>query len=79
MAAWKTAISLSVVGTIVGEFVAGDKGLGSVIVVAQGSFDTPRAFAAILVLSVMATCLFYIVVLLEKRLLGWHVSNRNHH
>jgi NitT/TauT family transport system permease protein len=79
LASWKTAISLSVVGAIVGEFVAGDKGLGSAIVVAQGSFNTPRAFAAILVLSVMATALFYAVVLLEWKLLGWHVSQRNKH
>ncbi|MGI4880193.1 MAG: ABC transporter permease [Janthinobacterium lividum] len=79
LASWKTAISLSVVGAIVGEFVAGNQGLGSAIVVAQGSFNTPRAFAAIFLLSVMATALFYAVVLLEYKLLGWHVSQRNKH
>jgi NitT/TauT family transport system permease protein len=77
--AWKTAISLSVVGAIVGEFVAGQDGLGSVIVVAQGSFDAPRAFAAVLILGVIATALFYAVEFLESRVIIWHVSQRASH
>jgi NitT/TauT family transport system permease protein len=74
--AWKTAISLSVVGAIVGEFVAGQNGLGSVIVVAQGSFDTPRVFAAVFILAIMATVFFYLVAFLESIFVSWHVSHR---
>jgi NitT/TauT family transport system permease protein len=76
-AAMKVAISLSVIGAIVGEYVGGQRGLGYVILVAQGSFDTPRAFAAVLLLSIIATALFYVVVYLEARLLPWHVSQRS--
>jgi NitT/TauT family transport system permease protein len=72
----KAAMSFSIVGAIVGEYVGGDRGLGYVILVAQGSFDTPRAFAAILILSVIATILFYLVVFAESRALPWHVSQR---
>jgi NitT/TauT family transport system permease protein len=75
--ALKVAISLSVVGAIVGEYVGGQRGLGYVILVAQGSFDTPRAFAAVLLLSIIATALFYVVVYAEARLLPWHVSQRS--
>jgi NitT/TauT family transport system permease protein len=75
--ALKVAISLSVIGAIVGEYVGGQRGLGYMILVAQGSFDTPRAFAAVLLLSVIATALFYLVVYLEARLLPWHVSQRS--
>lgn len=76
-AALKVAISLSVIGAIVGEYVGGQQGLGYVILVAQGSFDTPRAFGAVLLLSLIATALFYFVVYLESRLLPWHVSQRS--
>ena len=72
----KAAMSFAIVGAIVGEYVGGDRGLGYVILVAQGSFDTPRAFAAILILSVIATILFYLVVFAESRALPWHVSQR---
>jgi NitT/TauT family transport system permease protein len=74
--AWKTAISLSVIGAIVGEYVAGQHGLGYVIVVAQGEFDMARAFAAVVILSVIATILFYAVTYAESRFIRWHVSQR---
>jgi NitT/TauT family transport system permease protein len=77
-AALKAAISLSVIGAIVGEYVGGQNGLGYMILVAQGSFDTPRAFAAVLLLSVIATALFYAVVWAESLLVPWHVSQRPH-
>lgn len=74
--AMKTAISLSVIGAIVGEYVGGQQGLGYLVLVAQGNFDTPRAFAAILLLSLISTMLFYCVVILENKLIPWHVSQR---
>ena len=78
-AAWKTAITLSVIGAIVGEYVAGQYGLGSVILIAQGSFDTPRAFAAVIILGVLTTVLFYTITFLESRWVVWHVSQRSSH
>ena len=55
----KVAISLALVGTIVGEFVAAQHGLGYVILAAQGVFDTNRVFVALLLLAIMGTLLFY--------------------
>jgi NitT/TauT family transport system permease protein len=72
----KVAISFALVGAIVGEFVAGEVGLGSVILQAQSTFDTTRAFAAILLLGVMGTVLFFLVELAERLMLPWHVSQR---
>ena len=46
-AGMKVAISLALVGTIVGEFVAAQHGLGYVILSAQGVFDTARVFVAL--------------------------------
>ena len=44
-AGMKVGIAFALVGAIVGEFVAGQVGLGAVIMQAQGSFDSARALA----------------------------------
>jgi NitT/TauT family transport system permease protein len=75
-AGMKVAISLALVGTIVGEFVSASSGLGYVIMVAESTFDTARVFAALVVLAVMGMVLFFAIDLLERVLLPWHVSQR---
>ncbi len=72
----KLAISLALVGAIAGEFVASQAGLGYVILSAQGMFQTTRVFAAIVLLGILGTILFYIVDLLERFVCPWHVSHR---
>ncbi|MDM0029619.1 ABC transporter permease [Variovorax saccharolyticus] len=76
LAGMKVGISLALVGAIVGEFVAGDSGLGHVILVAQSSFDTPRLFAALVLLGVLGTLLFKMVDWIETLVIPWHVSHR---
>jgi NitT/TauT family transport system permease protein len=75
-AGMKVAISFALVGAIVGEFVAGANGLGHLILVAQGVFDTTRVFVSLLTLGVMGTALFYLIDLAEQLMLPWHVSQR---
>jgi NitT/TauT family transport system permease protein len=75
-AGMKVGISLALVGAIVGEFVAGETGLGQVILQAQGMFQTPRVFAAVIILGVIGTVLFYAIEWAEKLLVPWHVSQR---
>jgi NitT/TauT family transport system permease protein len=62
----KVAISLALVGAIVGEFVAAQEGLGYVIMSAQGMFDTVRVFAALVVLAVIGIALFGVVSRMER-------------
>ena len=75
-AGMKVGISFAFIGSIVGEFVAAQKGLGFVIVSAQPTFDTARIFAAIVLLAVIGTVLFYAVELAERTFIPWHVSRR---
>jgi NitT/TauT family transport system permease protein len=72
----KVAVSFALVGAIVGEFVAGSAGLGFVILVAQGQFDTSRVFVALVLLGILGTVLFYVVEAIERLTLPWHVSQR---
>tara|TARA_R110000787_G_scaffold12166_4_gene39637 strand:- start:145 stop:942 length:798 start_codon:yes stop_codon:yes gene_type:complete len=75
-AGMKVGISLALIGTIVGEFVGSNKGLGFVIIQAQGQFEIARQFAAIALLAVLGTILFYLVELAERYCVPWHVSQR---
>jgi NitT/TauT family transport system permease protein len=77
-AGMKVAISLALVGTIVGEFVSSQRGLGYVILSAQGTFDTARVFAAIMVLGAMGVALFWLIAAAERLAIPWHVSQREY-
>ena len=72
----KLAIAFAVTGAVVGEFIGADRGLGRVIMVANGNLDTPALFAAVVVLTGMAVALFYLVEALERVTVRWHVSQR---
>jgi NitT/TauT family transport system permease protein len=63
--------TLSVIGAVVGEFVGADKGLGFLINVARGQYDTALVFAAVFTLIAMALVLYGLVVGMEKRFLKW--------
>jgi len=74
----KVSISLALVGTVVGEFIAGNNGLGSTILAAQGAFDTTQVFVCIVLLGVLGAILFYGIDLVERYLIPWHPSHREH-
>jgi len=63
--------TLAVIGAVVGEFVGADRGLGFLVNVGRGLYDTALVFVAIFTLVVIAMVLYGIVSLLEKRLLAW--------
>jgi NitT/TauT family transport system permease protein len=67
----KMAITLAVIGAVVGEFVAADRGLGFLMTSSLASFNTPVAYGAIVVLSLMAMALFQTVVITEQLLFPW--------
>jgi NitT/TauT family transport system permease protein len=73
----KIGISFALIGAIVGEFVAGEQGLGYVILTSQATFNSTRAFAAIVVLGVLGTIMFFIIEAIERWMLPWHVSQRS--
>lgn len=63
--------TLSVIGAVVGEFVASDRGLGFLINVGRGQYDTALVFVAIITLVALALLLYGVVVMLEKKALAW--------
>ena len=67
----KVAITLAVVGAVVGEFIAADEGLGYLLVVANGYLDTPLMFAGIIALSAMGIFFFFLIEILERIFVPW--------
>jgi NitT/TauT family transport system permease protein len=71
----KIGATLSVIGAVVGEFVGADKGLGFLINVGRGQYDTALVFVAVFTLVAMALTLYGLVIYLEHRLLAWQNKN----
>jgi NitT/TauT family transport system permease protein len=78
-AAMKVSITLAVVGAVVGEFVGASSGLGYVLQRANGNFDQPMIFSALVVLSVIGALLFVAIDVLERFAVPWHSSQRSRH
>ena len=73
----KVSVTLAVVGAVVGEFVGSNSGIGYVLQVANGNFDLPLMFAALVVLSSIGVILFVAVDLVERLMIPWHASQRH--
>ncbi len=73
-AAFRIAVPLSVIGAVVGEWFTGDRGLGSVIIVAHNNLDMPTLFSAILTLAFIGIGLTILTSYAERRVLFWHQS-----
>jgi NitT/TauT family transport system permease protein len=63
--------TLSVIGAVVGELVGADRGLGFLVNVGRGQYDTALVFVAIFTLVALALALYSLVAFFEHRLLAW--------
>jgi NitT/TauT family transport system permease protein len=67
----KIGVTLSVIGAVVGEFVGAERGLGYLINLSKGLFNTPLLFASLIALSVISLALYLLISSLEHWLLAW--------
>jgi NitT/TauT family transport system permease protein len=74
--ALKISIPYALIGAVVGEIMASNRGIGYLIVGSAGQFDTAGVFAALLVLMVIATVLNEILNRSEAVLLRWKHAGR---
>jgi NitT/TauT family transport system permease protein len=66
-----TSVGLAFVGAVVGEYLGSSRGVGYLILQAEGSFDINTVMAGIVVLTAFALVLDGLVGRLEKRLMKW--------
>src|SRR5687768_14680795 len=65
------SVGLAFVGAVVGEYLGSSRGVGYLILQAEGTFDFNAVVAGILVLTAFALLLDWMVTLAERRLLVW--------
>jgi|SRR5882672_4586416 len=66
-----TSVGMAFVGAVVGEYLGSAKGVGYLILQAEGVFDINTVIAGIVVLTIFALILDFIVTKIEGRLLVW--------
>ncbi|MFN8639481.1 MAG: ABC transporter permease [Dehalococcoidia bacterium] len=74
LAALRISIPLSLVGAVVSEWMSGDGGMGQIILIDNGEFDTAGLFGAVAVLAAIGVALTAVVAYIERRVLFWHES-----
>jgi putative hydroxymethylpyrimidine transport system permease protein len=70
----KIAAAVAVIGAVFGEWAGSDRGLGHTLLIANGQLETARAFAATLLLFILAVLLYGAFALLERRVVDWRPS-----
>ena len=71
IATLKVNIGLSLIGAIVGEFLAGNAGLGYLIIYGQNIFNMSLVMTSLVILTVIAGIMYYAVTLLERWFVRW--------
>jgi NitT/TauT family transport system permease protein len=71
IATLKVNIGLSLIGAIVGEFLAANAGLGYLIIYGQNIFNMSLVMTSLAILTVIAAIMYYAVSLLESRFVRW--------
>ena len=66
-----TSVGLAFVGAVVGEYLGSARGVGYLILQAEGTFDVNTVFAGIVVLTAFALVLDGLVGGIERRLMKW--------
>jgi len=67
----KVAITLAVIGAVIGEFIGSNEGLGNLLLVANSQLNIPLAFACLFGLAIIGIGLYAAVVLVELALKPW--------
>lgn len=73
----KSSVPYALIGAVVGEMMASNRGLGYLIQAAAGQYDTGGVFAALFVLMIIATGLHELLKQSERILLRWREEGQN--
>ncbi len=72
----KVGAALSATAAVVAEFVASDRGLGYLLLQYNGNLETPMVFAIVVLLSLIGLAVYYVVEIIERIAIPWHVSQQ---
>jgi putative hydroxymethylpyrimidine transport system permease protein len=72
----RIAASVSVIGAVFGEWAGADEGLGRLVLLGNNQLQTPRVYAGIVILTLMAVSLFALAALAERVTCPWNERER---
>jgi NitT/TauT family transport system permease protein len=75
----KVAITLAIIGAVISEFVAAERGLGYFVQFSTSYFKIPQAFAALMLLSVISLVLFQLITVVQKLFFRWSLPTEDKH
>lgn len=70
-ASLKVAITSSFLGSILAETVAGEMGIGHLMIVASSRFEVPLMFAGLIVIAILSVTMYALATLIERRTIAW--------
>jgi ABC-type nitrate/sulfonate/bicarbonate transport system permease component len=68
----RIAATVSVIGAVFGEWAGADEGLGRLVLLGNNQLQTPRVYAGIVILTLMAVALFVLATLAERLVCPWN-------
>lgn len=68
----RVAATVSVIGAVFGEWAGADEGLGRLVLLGNNQLQTPRVYAGIVILTLMAVALFALASLAERLACPWN-------
>jgi putative hydroxymethylpyrimidine transport system permease protein len=68
----RVAATVSVIGAVFGEWAGADEGLGRLVLLGNNQLQTPRVYAGIVILTLMAVALFALASLIERLACPWN-------
>ncbi|HZP76033.1 MAG TPA: ABC transporter permease [Pseudolabrys sp.] len=72
----KISVPYALIGAVLGEMIAANRGLGYLVQFSGAQFDTAGVFAVLLVIAVIAVALNFIVELVQHRIEHWRMVSR---
>ena len=72
----RVAATVSVIGAVFGEWAGADEGLGLLVLRANDHLETPRVYAGVVILTLMAVALFALATLAERLVCPWNRTER---
>jgi ABC-type nitrate/sulfonate/bicarbonate transport system permease component len=68
----RVAATVSVIGAVFGEWAGADRGLGRLVLLANNQLQTPRVYAGIVILTLLAVAMFVLVTVAERYAVPWN-------
>ena len=68
----RVAATVSVIGAVFGEWAGADRGLGRLVLLGNNQLQTPRVYAGVVILTLMAVALFVLVTVTERVAVPWN-------